>query len=115
MSDPDKIKLLQSAKDIGYRVYLYFVCTVDVAINIQRVADRVKKSGHDVPVDKITSRYERSLGLLWPAISLADRTYLFDNSGEKPELVLEITPERKGIFTLGFLPGWIRQHVLLKF
>ncbi len=115
MSAPDKIELLKTAKESGYRIYLYFVTTADVSINIERVADRVKKSGHNVPLDKITSRYERSLNLLWPAIELADRTYIFDNSGEQPELVMEITPERKGIFTIGVLPYWVRKYVLSNF
>ena len=114
MSDPDKIQLLHKARNAGYRTYLYFVCTADVAINIKRVADRVRKSGHNVPVDKITGRYKRSLDLLWPAIELADRSYLFDNSGMQPELVLEITPDKKAILNLAFVPGWVKQHVLSK-
>lgn len=112
MSDPDKIRLLEDAKANGFRVYLYFVCTADVSINIQRVANRVMKAGHDVPVDKITSRYTRSLTQLWPAIQLVDRAYLFDNSGTAPQLVLEVTPERKGIFNLEYLPAWVRNYVI---
>ncbi len=36
--------------------------------------------GHPVPEDRIRLRYERSLKLLLPAITLCDRAVLFDNS-----------------------------------
>jgi len=114
MSDPAKIQLLKDAKKEGYRVCLYFVCTVDVAINIQRVADRVRKSGHNVSIEKITSRYDRSLSLLAAAINLSDRVYLFDNSGSQHQLVLEITPEKEVQFKLDILPDWVRKNVLNK-
>jgi predicted ABC-type ATPase len=35
----------------------HFVCTVDPAINIDRVAQRVALGGHDVPSDKIINRF----------------------------------------------------------
>jgi len=80
MSSPDKIHLLKSAKEKGFRVYLYYICTDDVQINIDRAVNRRKSGGHSVPEEKIPPRYDRSLNLLLDAIKLADRAYLFDNS-----------------------------------
>ena len=49
MSHPDRVEVLRSALDRGYRTYLYFVCTNDVSINYERIASRVLQRGHDVP------------------------------------------------------------------
>ena len=55
MSHPSKIKELKKAKEKGYRIYLYFVCTDDAEINVNRVANRIEKGGHPVDVYKIRS------------------------------------------------------------
>ena len=63
MSHPSKVDLLRHAQTAGYRTYLYFIATDDPEINISRVRNRVRLGGHDVPEDRIASRYYRSLDL----------------------------------------------------
>jgi len=41
MSSPDKVALLEKARTLGYRTYLYFIATEDPEINIARVKSRV--------------------------------------------------------------------------
>lgn len=91
MSSPDKVRLLEKARQHGYRTYLYYVATDDPIINISRVKYRVRTGGHDVPVDKISSRYYRSLDLLPEAVKHTNRAYIFDNSGNNLEWLAEIT------------------------
>ncbi|TXI78895.1 MAG: hypothetical protein E6Q44_10265 [Flavobacteriales bacterium] len=80
-SHPNKLELMKRAKAMGYKVYLYFISTEDPAINVQRVKDiRVKQGGHDVPKDKIISRYHRTMANLPEALSIAYHAYLWDNS-----------------------------------
>lgn len=43
---------------------------------------RVAQKGHDVPEDKIESRYYRSLELLYEAAEIAYQVFFFDNSGD---------------------------------
>ncbi|MDQ3108696.1 MAG: hypothetical protein M3R17_02285 [Bacteroidota bacterium] len=50
---------MKQAKAEGYKVYLYFVSTENPEINKERVQLRVRNNGHDVPPDKIVSRYYR--------------------------------------------------------
>lgn len=83
MSFPDKIAFLQKAHALGFRTYLYFVATEDPEINIDRVRHRVAMGGHPVDADKIVSRYDRSLELLFDAVTHSDRAYIFDNSGQE--------------------------------
>lgn len=80
MSSPDKVALLEQAQCLGFRTYLYFIATDDPEINVSRVHNRVRMSGHPVPEDKIISRYARSLDLLMAAVRHAHRAHVFDCS-----------------------------------
>lgn len=115
MSSPDKIKLLAKAGSFGYRTYLYFVATESPNINISRVAYRVKTGGHNVPQDKITSRYFRSLDLLAEAIEHTNRAYIFDNSGAELAWLAEITDARDLDVKTNSIPSWFKKYVLDKF
>jgi predicted ABC-type ATPase len=80
MSHPSKVDFMSRARDAGYEVVLFFVGTSHPEINISRVESRVSQGGHDVPRDRIVSRYARSLELLSAAALVATRTVVFDNS-----------------------------------
>jgi predicted ABC-type ATPase len=84
MSHPSKLAIMEQAKESGYYVNLVFVSTDDSQLNVDRVAQRVQHGGHDVPADKIVSRYDRSLELLPKAIEIADQATLIDNSQMLP-------------------------------
>ena len=79
-SHPSNLDTMQRAADAGYKVYLYFVSTESPEINKYRVKFRVTQQGHDVPDDKIESRYYRSLELLYNAAEIAYQAFFFDNS-----------------------------------
>jgi predicted ABC-type ATPase len=118
MSHPGKVELLQAAQHAGYRTYLYYVATDDPAINISRVKNRVSLGGHFVREDKITSRYNRSLELLMPAIRYSNRAYIFDNSRESDTntqtWVAEITDGKILNLKSDKIPGWFKRSVLDK-
>lgn len=114
MSSPDKIELLKRAQQSGYRTYLYYVATDDPLINISRVKHRVKMGGHDVPIDKITARYYRSLDLLREAIEHTNRAYIFDNSASQLLWLAEITDGKIFEIKVGVAPSWFKKYVLDK-
>jgi predicted ABC-type ATPase len=80
MSHPSKVEVMLKAHDAGYDVTLFFVATSDPEINVRRVENRVAAGGHDVPHDRIRSRYQRSRSYLPHAALVARRTVVFDNS-----------------------------------
>ena len=90
-SHSSKLQFMKDARKLGYRVYLYFLATEDPEININRVNIRVAMKQHHVPKEKIINRYFKSLELLYDAMRLTNRAYLFDSSGKFYELVAEIT------------------------
>jgi len=111
MSYEDKIRVLETAKTNGYRVYVYFVATVDVDINISRVKMRVNMGGHDVPTDRIKDRYTKSLELLADAISVSNRAYIFDNSDDGNEnftLIAEVTEGEQIEIKSDSQPPWFK-------
>lgn len=110
MSSRGKLDLLADARRIGCRTYLYYVCTDTPLVNQQRIANRVQDGGHDVPADKIISRYERSLALLPEAIRLSDRAYLFDNSGLSHRLFSEFESGQL-VRMDGNSPEWFRSAI----
>ncbi len=81
-SHPSNLDIMRQAVAAGYKVYLYFVSTESPDINKYRVQLRVAQNGHDVPEDKIESRYYRSLELLYDAAEIAYQVFFFDNSRE---------------------------------
>jgi predicted ABC-type ATPase len=78
-SHPSKLDLVRDLRTAGYRVHLVYV-HVPLPLARRRVTTRVALGGHDVPVEKIRSRYPRLIANLLAAIPLVERTYLFDNS-----------------------------------
>jgi predicted ABC-type ATPase len=116
MSHPDKLEFLRKAVNSGYHVYLYFISTDDVRVNIARVKTRVRSGGHDVPVKKIRDRYFRSLELLYTALGICYKSYLFDNSHNTVEIA---RIDRDGIMYPQVpgdqIPNWMIKYVISKF
>ena len=90
LSTDRNLSLLRRAKEAGYEICAVFVLTSDVEINARRVQERAAAGGHDVPEDKIRSRYTKSLQNLSPLVRIADKTRVLDNSGAAPRLICEV-------------------------
>lgn len=87
---------------------VFFIGTSDPRINAARVADRVIRGGHTVPIEKIVRRYERSMANLPLAISIAHRVYVFDNSVEGAEARLCARTQDVHLRKVyGILPEWV--------
>lgn len=82
LSRVDKVDYIRRAKEAGFFVRLFFVCTESPTINAMRIAKRVMQGGHDVPITKIISRYKLSVANCIDAARIVDRCYLYDNSAE---------------------------------
>ncbi len=80
-SDPvgDKLRFLKAAAQSGYTVVLCFIGISGPETSEQRVAMRVSQGGHDVPSDKLVSRFPRTLANLRAAIRELPCVLIFDN------------------------------------
>ncbi|HEY5589611.1 MAG TPA: zeta toxin family protein [Paludibacter sp.] len=114
MSHPSKLDFIKTAKANGYKVYLYFVSLENPIMNVERVNARVQLGGHDVPEDKIISRYKRTMELLLDAIKLVDRAYFFDNSSERMRFFAKYQ-NKEVLYEDEFIPVWFNDYVENKY
>jgi predicted ABC-type ATPase len=79
-SSPEKMEFLKKAKEAGFFIRFFYVCTSDPSINVARITQRYLNGGHEVPISKVISRYYKSLLNAEEAIAFVDRAYVYDNS-----------------------------------
>jgi predicted ABC-type ATPase len=93
LSAADKLDYIKRAKEAGYFIRLFFVGTDHPSINASRIARRVMEGGHDVPISKIISRFNKSILNCGLVASFVDRLYVYDNSEEfaEPKLLFRAT------------------------
>lgn len=58
-------KVAKKAQAKGYQVKMIYIFLEDPKMCIDRVSIRVKKGGHDVPIEDIVRRYYRSIDNFW--------------------------------------------------
>ena len=106
LSTNRNLELLQEAKEQEYEIHGVFVLTNNPYINVERVKSRIKAGGHNVPEEKIISRYEKYLRNLSRLIRIADHTRVIDNSGDKPHLICEVLNQQLVIWETA---GWSKK------
>jgi len=81
-SDPAGVKLafLKEAAESGYTVVVCFIGLSGPNASEERVAMRVSQGGHDVPTEKLRSRYPRTFANLKAATRDLPHVLVFDNS-----------------------------------
>ncbi len=72
---------LERFKNNDYEISLVFLWLSNVQIAIERVAERVRQGGHNIPKATIERRYKRGLINFFSRYkNLADNWYFYDNS-----------------------------------
>lgn len=75
-------------RQLGYRVELFFLSLASADMAVQRVAERVRQGGHDIPEATIRRRFDAGIRLFFEVYRpLADQWVLYDNSGDEPMLM----------------------------
>ncbi len=73
-------KLVEQAKSIGYQVILLFFWLSSPEMAIERVAERVREGGHNIPTETIVRRYWLGLQNFFTIFSpMVDSWMFFDN------------------------------------
>lgn len=108
MSAEDKVDFILRAKQAGFFIRLFFISTAHPSINAARIANRVMKGGHDVPIPKIISRYYKSIENCHTVARVVDRLYVYDNSvdGEDAKLLFRLTDGNLKKKYVDDLPEW---------
>lgn len=109
LSTERNLLLLECAKQKGFFIRCAFVLTIDPAINVMRVQSRVSDGGHDVPADKIVSRYHKALSLLPRLLLVCDRLNVYDNTLDGP---VRIFKKRDEVYKVFDNPVWSHEEIL---
>lgn len=112
-SSDEKLEFVHKAKEAGFFIRIFFVCTKDPEINVARIVKRYLNGGHEVPISKIISRYYKSITNAKLAIALVDRAYIYDNSveNELPQLLYRTTDGKIFKQYTSVLPDWAQALV----
>lgn len=112
LSDPigDKVAKFAAARQLGYFLDVHFIGLDSAALSQARVIDRVSRGGHDVPDDRIFSRYPRTLANLARLLDVADQLSIYDNSEiSRPHRLVAVLENGKLISITSPLPIWLAQ------
>jgi predicted ABC-type ATPase len=93
---------LREQRGAGYRVHVTFLALPSADLAVQRVADRVRRGGHDVPEAVIRRRYEgglrnfhglyRDIATSWQLIDnemLSEPILVAEEVGDGPAVILD--------------------------
>ena len=110
-SDPvgDKRAFLQEAAGSGYTVVLCYIGISGPDVCEARVAMRVSQGGHDVPTEKLRSRFPRTIENLRAAIRDLPHVLIYDNDDLSRPYRLVAVFEQGRLRTLNEpVPAWLQ-------
>ena len=74
------LKIINKAKDLGYKIHLYYIGIDNPEIAKERVKNRIARGGHGISSNLIEKRYYESLQNLEKILSKCDLIEIYDNS-----------------------------------
>lgn len=93
------VPLLRGIREGGHQIHMFYLWLPTPEMSLQRVADRVKRGGHDVPKADVRRRFPRTLNNLFNLYwFLLDSLYFFDASNVEPSLIFEQVEGRVQIY-----------------
>lgn len=107
LSTTRNLELIEYAKSQGYFVRCIYVLTDNPSVNIARVMTRVAAGGHDVPMDKIVSRYHKALSLIPRLLKSCDICHIYDNT----EMPFRIFKKRKDMYFYWANEDWSKERI----
>jgi len=113
-SSEEKVEFVRKAKEAGFFIRFFFVCTENPLINVMRITKRFLNGGHEVPISKICARYSKSIINAEVIISIVDRAYLYDNSieNELPRLICRMVDGKVFKQYTDTYPEWVKNILL---
>ena len=98
-------RTITEARENGYFVRLYYVAVSSAEESLSRIANRVRKGGHDIPEDTVRRRFAKRFDDLARILPLVDEAVFFDNENG----FVRVADYRNGqLTTTGeYLPGWL--------
>jgi len=88
LSGKSHANLLHKLKGKGYRIHLFFLWLPNADLAIERIADRVRKGGHNIPEEVVRRRFYKGLNnFIKIYLPLLDSWFIIDNSREISQMI----------------------------
>ena len=88
LSGKSHANLLHKLKGKGYRIHLFFLWLPNADLAIERIADRVRKGGHNIPEEVVRRRFYKGLNnFIKIYLPLLDSWFIIDNSREIAQMI----------------------------
>lgn len=96
----------RKAQDLGYLVRMYYVGLDTAAESLARIANRVRKGGHDIPADDVQRRFAGRQQALAAVLPYCDEATFFDNDNG----FVAVAEYRNGVIAcFDGAPRWVRE------
>ena len=101
------IKTIKKAIEKDYCIRLYYVGISGSEESLTRIANRVRKGGHDIPHDNVVRRYETRFDDLIKVLDFCNEAVFFDNENG----FVEVGEYKNGrlIINENIAPRWIKE------
>ena len=92
-------QMIPQFQQAGYSVQLLFLYLPSADVAVERVRNRVRQGGHNIPEPDIRRRYQRGLTNFFQLYrSLVDGWYFYDSSHFPPQLIAEELEQQQHLF-----------------
>lgn len=102
------IRIIKQARKQGYYIIMYYVGLNSMEESVARIANRVRKGGHNIPTADVKRRFEKRITSLGEVIPLCDEVIFYDNENGFVK-VAEIK-NNKFQYSNGYKPDWIVKY-----
>lgn len=97
----------QTVAEKGYRVRLYYIGLDSAAESISRIANRVKRGGHNIPAPDVERRFAGRWEAVSKVLPYCDEAEFYDNDNG---FVLVAEYRNGELRTVGnLIPGWLKE------
>lgn len=98
-------RTIKQARKQGYYITMYYVGLNSKEESLSRIANRVRKGGHNIPTNDVIRRFDNRINSLKIVVPLCDEVIFYDNENGFVK-VAEIT-NNKFNYSNGYRPQWL--------
>lgn len=95
------IKTIKRARELDYYIRLYYIGVDSADESVSRIANRVRKGGHDIPTSDVERRFENRFKDLAAVLPYCNEVRFFDNENG----FVEVAEYRNGSLITGNRPS----------
>jgi len=83
------LHFLQNLRSKGYKIHLFFLWIRSMEIALERIANRVRRGGHNIPENVVQRRFNKGIYNFFTIYRpLLDYWAVFDNSSNLPSMIV---------------------------